>query len=795
MRKRFAKSLLCASLAVALVVGEAGTALAAEPADVVSTVDESADVQEPAKEEGVVVEDTTTEEVTTEETVTEETVTTEDNGGTEEISEEEVVTTEDTDASEEEDLNDMDEQDAQKNTNPSISYVNAYSNGSLLEFYVSGYAYKYEVTINGVKYATYTNSYYNSNSDNSPYFYQNFSFSRIMGGTYKIVITPYGYDGTKGTAWTQQNTYDAPIVASYYANVNGTLVYNDQGKTTGYSKPYVTLQVYLNSYSSSGRYEIQKKIGSGSWTTISNDRSTGSSLYYDDYDVVPGTKYYYRVRYTGTPDGTYITKNIYGKWSSTYKVEVGKPSATCDAYYSSNGINININSGSYVSGYEIYRSTSKGSGYKKIATVTDKYYIDKSVKSGTYYYKVRPYYYDTTTKKKYMGDYSDADGVKLVLESVNAWVNQTDTNQATISWDKVSGADYYEVYYKTDLSGDAYTILTSTKANSFKAGSLTTNTSYNFQVRAYKKNGSVKTYYQSSDVSIYIGFTNPRNVYVSKRTISKTDTKMSIKSTIKWDRVYGAKKIRIEGYNPSTGAYETIKTLSATATSYTLNNTVTKKDNQRIVKYSSVRIVAVNGSREYYSTVYDICKLNPVTGVKVNKKTAYSSVIKWDASPDATYYQVFRIAPNGNVTYVNTTYDSTSIIDDCLTPGVNYTYFVNASNSDFGVSSDSSGYVTYKHKLSKPTISKVTNSASKQAKITWKKMPYAQKYVIYRSTSKNGTYKKIKTIYGGTKTSYVDTGLTKGKTYYYKIKYVTNNDAGETMASEFSAVKYVKITK
>ena len=50
--------------------------------------------------------------------------------------------------------------------------------------------------------------------------------------------------------------------------------------------------------------------------------------------------------------------------------------------------------------------------------------------------------------------------------------------------------------------------------------------------------------------------------------------------------------------------------------------------------------------------------------------------------------------------------------------------------------------------------------------LSWKKVKNATGYYIYRSTSRDGEYKKIATT---SKTSYTDKKIPEMNTYYYKI--------------------------
>ena len=71
-------------------------------------------------------------------------------------------------------------------------------------------------------------------------------------------------------------------------------------------------------------------------------------------------------------------------------------------------------------------------------------------------------------------------------------------------------------------------------------------------------------------------------------------------------------------------------------------------------------------------------------------------------------------------------------------------------------------------------------------RLTWEKVDGAAKYYIYRATSKDGKYTKIKTTVSAT--SFTDTTAKAGVKYYYKVKAIhSNTDAN----SAYSSIKYI----
>lgn len=91
-------------------------------------------------------------------------------------------------------------------------------------------------------------------------------------------------------------------------------------------------------------------------------------------------------------------------------------------------------------------------------------------------------------------------------------------------------------------------------------------------------------------------------------------------------------------------------------------------------------------------------------------------------------------------------------------------------------------------KLCTPEITSI-NAGKHRATLHWKKVNNATGYYVYRSNTKNGTYKKIATVTG--RTSYVDKkSLSKSGNYYYKL--VAFRKSGSKITKSAASDSYCK---
>ncbi|MEE1505258.1 MAG: leucine-rich repeat protein [Acutalibacteraceae bacterium] len=146
------------------------------------------------------------------------------------------------------------------------------------------------------------------------------------------------------------------------------------------------------------------------------------------------------------------------------------------------------------------------------------------------------------------------------------------------------------------------------------------------------------------------------------------------------------------------------------------------------------------------------------------ENTSSGVKISWNKTSGADSYRVYRKTSKSGWKHIGST-SKLYYTDKTAKSGTKYYYAVKARN-EVGNSNLSSSKSIYH--LADPTLKTPTSSRS-GITLKWNRITGAQGYVIYRKTA-DGSYKKIATVKGSTKVSYVDKSAKKGKKYTYKVK-------------------------
>ncbi len=142
--------------------------------------------------------------------------------------------------------------------------------------------------------------------------------------------------------------------------------------------------------------------------------------------------------------------------------------------------------------------------------------------------------------------------------------------------------------------------------------------------------------------------------------------------------------------------------------------------------------------------------------------------LSWTASTGASSYNVYRGLTSGGEALYKTGIAATSFTDTGLTNGTTYYYKVSAVNAggESGLSVETSGTPKSAAPASGPTHL-ATTPGNTQVALTWTaSVPAAPSYDIYRGTA-SGALRLYKSGIAGT--SFTDTGLNNGTTYYYQV--------------------------
>ncbi len=167
-----------------------------------------------------------------------------------------------------------------------------------------------------------------------------------------------------------------------------------------------------------------------------------------------------------------------------------------------------------------------------------------------------------------------------------------------------------------------------------------------------------------------------------------------------------------------------------------------------------------------------------LTATAGNQQVALS----WNASSGATSYNVGRATTSGGPYTTVSSPTTTSYTDSGLTNGTTYYYVVSATNSAGTSANSSQVSATPVAPPAVPTGLTAT-AGNQQVALSWTASSGATSYNVGRATTSGGPYT---TVSSPTTTSYTDSGLTNGTTYYYVVS-ATNSAGTSANSSQVSA--------
>lgn len=276
-------------------------------------------------------------------------------------------------------------------------------------------------------------------------------------------------------------------------------------------------------------------------------------------------------------------------------------------------------------------------------------------------------------------------------------------SQIYVSWNPVSNADYYELFYSTDGSSYESGLVRETEAYISAGEGTLSNGDYYFKIKAFNNYGSSP---YSSIAHCYFSSGGNGGGGGGSTTISApTNVSANVSGSqvrVSWNSVSNASYYRVYRASNSSGSYSMLE--NAYGTYYYDSNPNT---------YNYYKVTAVSNSGDesnksdyaycYYSsgggggtTVPDA-----PTGVEAHDNSVVGEtwvLISWNSVSNATSYKVYRSSSaNGSYSLITTT-EYTSYNDRNPMNGSNY-YKVKAVNS-----AGESSYSSYAYYNNTPTV-------------------------------------------------------------------------------------------
>lgn len=245
---------------------------------------------------------------------------------------------------------------------------------------------------------------------------------------------------------TGQTGYSGNSSAVYGKTIEKTAIDNVISKNS------TTLEITWNKVSGAVGYRVKRSTSKTGTYKVIAIISSGSTVKYTDRGLSEGKRYYYKIECMNKVNGTvgYSGNSIHDSGQTVKQVELSSVQGK-----TSTSLSITWKQIAGVAGYQVFRSTSKDDGYKKIATISGAsttQYIDDGLTAGkTYYYRVRAY--KKNNKQTEIGTSSTAQKAWAVKQPVISGISVKSGKTIVVSWGKVSRSSGYTIFRR--ISSDS----------------------------------------------------------------------------------------------------------------------------------------------------------------------------------------------------------------------------------------------------------------------------------------------------------------------------------------------------
>ncbi len=557
-------------------------------------------------------------------------------------------------------------------------------------------------------------------------------------------------------------------------SINRYTKYTDKYNVVGPTIPDVSVSNYKsdsvlvkwNTITGASKYEVRYKKSSSDKYSVYSSSVKKTSCVVDDLSV--GAKYYFKVR-------AYVD----GKWKSYSKPhgltalppKVSKFTLSLDEQ----GIALSWKASRDATGYYIYRCNEPDGKYKKIKTLSDPdstEYIDKSIEYGKkYYYKVASY---KKVSSSYYTNSADKSSATYKIEKPKITVNRASTTSLKFTFTGDSVTKEYD-----------YSI-TDSKGNTVSKGKTEDYCTVKDLIIG-------KTYTCTATAANDVGESDP--AIVSKQALPPTPSYIKSSASKHGINVEYPKRNDINGYYiyrsaKIDGKYTKIGQVDDKSIEDYLDKSVdyNKKYYYKVKRYVVSDGKTYSGALSQATRNDAVIKIDKIEKLKAVRSANTAITISWKSDSFATEYRVsYRVAGKGKYTTAAVT-NGTSYKINGLKLGTTYEFKVRGENS-FGNGSYSK--VISKKALPPNMDAPELTTSSKSIKVKWTPYSSSSGYRIYRKDSKNGSYKLIKTINSGKTSSFSDSKVKNGKTYYYRVQ-MFKKSGGKTYYSDKSAASSIK---